>query len=95
VLSISGLHVGEIPTMESAYKCKKHGYVYSLAQRGSSTLGDTIVKTNQLTQEALMWDTPHGHSPGKVVLVAPPQPKSGEPLAKDDRVLLSMVLDGH
>jgi torulene dioxygenase len=93
-LTIGAPHVGELPTINPAYACKNHRYVYSLANRGLSTLFDALVKTDMETQQALFWTGPMGHSPGEAIFVARP-PADDETLAEDDGVLLTVVLDGH
>jgi torulene dioxygenase len=101
ILTIPGPHIGELSTINPAYATKKHRYVYSLCQRGLSTLADTLVKTDLETREALMWNSPHGHSPGEAIFVARPRGNSSGAstedgyAAEDDGVLLSVVLDGN
>lgn len=90
VLAIPSPHIGELPTINPAYACKPHRYVYSNPSRGLSTLVDSIGKTDVRTRETVLWCGPAGHSPGEPIFVARP----GEGLAEDDGVLLSMVLDG-
>ncbi|KAI0842333.1 carotenoid oxygenase [Hypoxylon sp. FL0890] len=99
VFEIKAPHAGELPTINSVYATKKYRYVYSIANRGYSTLLDSIVKTDLVTRETLFWDNPKGHTPGEAIFV--PRPKSrrdgGEVEAdsdEDDGVLLSIVLDG-
>lgn len=99
VFEIKAPHAGELPTINPAYATKKYRYVYSIANRGYSSLLDSIVKTDLVTRETLFWDNPKGHTPGEAIFV--PRPKShGEGdkvegnLDEDDGVLLSVVLDG-
>jgi torulene dioxygenase len=93
ILEIKAPHVGELPTINPNYTTKKYRYVYSLPNRGHSTLLDTIVKTDLETRTALYWDNPKGHTPGEAIFV--PRPKAmGEETAEDDGVLLSVILDG-
>lgn len=82
-------HAGELPTMNPAYRTRRHRYIYSLAMSGLSTLMDSILKTDMETREVLRWNNPHGHTPGEAIFVARP---GGT--AEDDGVLLSVVLDG-
>ncbi|KAK2040700.1 carotenoid cleavage dioxygenase 1 [Colletotrichum somersetense] len=95
VVSIPGPHAGELPTINPAYLTRRHRYVYSLTDRGLSTLFDAIVKTDADSREALLWECPRAHTPGEPIFV--PRPAGGPggpPLAEDDGVLLSVVLDG-
>ncbi|KDN60998.1 putative carotenoid cleavage dioxygenase 1 [Colletotrichum sublineola] len=94
VVSIPAPHAGELPTINPAYLTRRHRYVYSLADRGLSTLFDTIVKTDVDSREALLWECPRAHTPGEAIFVPRPAPDDGRPLAEDDGVLLSVVLDG-
>ncbi|KAH6667038.1 beta,beta-carotene 9',10'-dioxygenase [Plectosphaerella plurivora] len=93
ILAVPSPHVGELPTINPAYQCKRYRYVYSLSNRGRSTLLDTIVKTDVDTQEALLYGCPYGHTPGEPIFVPRPAAE-GEVLAEDDGVLLIVVLDG-
>ncbi|KAI2609211.1 carotenoid oxygenase [Hypoxylon sp. NC1633] len=94
VLEIKAPHAGELPTINPAYATKKHRYVYSLANRGYSTLLDCIVKTDLETRETTFWDNPRGHTPGEAIFVPRPRSRPDEALDEDDGVLLSVVLDG-
>ncbi|KAM0333977.1 hypothetical protein ACHAQA_000995 [Verticillium albo-atrum] len=94
VSSIPSPHAGELPVINPAYHCRRHRYVYSLANRGRSTLLDTIVKTDTDKREALLWGCPQGHTPGEAIFVPRPGVTEDEQLAEDDGVLLSVVLDG-
>ncbi|KAI5860804.1 carotenoid oxygenase [Durotheca rogersii] len=102
VLEIRAPRAGELPTINPTNSTKKYRYVYSLANRGRSTLFDSIVKTDLVTREAVYWENPRGHTPGEAIFV--PRPSShvrgqgGETGTgipdEDDGVLLSVVLDG-
>ncbi|TEA08884.1 Beta,beta-carotene 15,15'-dioxygenase [Colletotrichum sidae] len=96
LFSIPAPHAGELPSINPAYHTRRHRYVYSLSDRGLSTLLDTIVKTDADTREALMWQCPQAHTPGEPIFV--PRPAAGggggETTAEDDGVILSVVLDG-
>ncbi|KAL2756074.1 hypothetical protein ACRALDRAFT_1070782 [Sodiomyces alcalophilus JCM 7366] len=95
VWSIPSPHAGELPVINPAYHCRRHRYVYSVANRGRSTLLDSIVKTDTVTREALIWSGPWGHTPGEPIFVARPGNGDGEgEVAEDDGVILSVVLDG-
>ncbi|WYZ42135.1 hypothetical protein EsH8_V_001030 [Colletotrichum jinshuiense] len=94
VLSIPAPHAGELPTINPAYLTRRHRYVYSISDRGLSTLLDTIVKTDADAREALMWQSPQGHTPGEPIFVPRPSSPGGPPPAEDDGVVLSVVLDG-
>ncbi|RYP86404.1 hypothetical protein DL770_004909 [Monosporascus sp. CRB-9-2] len=97
VLEIKAPHIGELPTINPAFATRKYRYVYSLPNRGYSTMLDSLAKTDLETRETLYWDNPDGHTPGEAIFV--PRPKGpgdqgrGE-LDEDDGVLLSVVLDG-
>ncbi|KAM0596587.1 hypothetical protein ACHAO3_001136 [Verticillium nonalfalfae] len=93
VSSIPGPHAGELPVINPAYHTKRHRYVYSLANRGRSTLLDTVVKTDTETRGALLWGCPRGHTPGETIFVPRPV-AAGQVADEDDGVLLSVVLDG-
>ncbi|KAM0328604.1 hypothetical protein ACHAQA_005014 [Verticillium albo-atrum] len=87
-------HVGELPTINPAYACRRHRFVYSLIDRGYSTLYDGIAKTDTQTREILVWSGPIGHTPGEAIFV--PRPSTVDrPSEEDNGVLLSVVLDGH
>ncbi|KAI0904934.1 carotenoid oxygenase [Ustulina deusta] len=98
VLEIKAPHAGELPTINPYYATRKYRYVYSLANRGYSTLHDMIVKTDLATRQTVSWQGPKGHTPGEAIFV--PRPKQlvdGEgdgDKDEDDGVLLSVVLDG-
>ncbi|XXH03251.1 hypothetical protein Hte_009649 [Hypoxylon texense] len=94
VFEIKAPHAGELPTINPAYATKKHRYVYSLANRGYSSLLDSLVKTDIATRDTVFWDNPKGHSPGEAIFVPRPKPQGGEDPEEDDGVLLSVVLDG-
>ncbi|KAK1976991.1 carotenoid cleavage dioxygenase 1 [Colletotrichum cereale] len=98
VVSVPAPHAGELPTINPAYLTRRHRYVYSLADRGLSTLFDTIVKTDADTRDALLWECPRAHTPGEPIFVprpaAPDAAPDAPPPAEDDGVLLSVVLDG-
>ncbi|KAF9882480.1 carotenoid cleavage dioxygenase 1 [Colletotrichum karsti] len=91
LLSIPAPHAGELPTINPAYLTRRHRYVYSLSDRGLSTLLDTIVKTDADARAALMWQCPRAHTPGEPIFVPRPGAEAG---AEDDGVVLSVVLDG-
>ncbi|GJC85314.1 retinal Mueller cells isomerohydrolase [Colletotrichum liriopes] len=93
IVSIPAPHAGELPTINPAYLTRRHRYVYSLSDRGLSTLFDTIVKTDADSREALLWECPQAHTPGEPIFVPRPSP-DGKPVAEDDGVILSVVLDG-
>ncbi|KAI1765192.1 carotenoid oxygenase [Hypoxylon sp. FL1150] len=106
VFEIRAPRAGELPAINRAYATRRHRYVYSLANRGFSSLLDSLVKTDLVTREAVFWDNPRGHSPGEAVFVPRPKrrggekedekdlEKEGEDEGEDDGVLLSVVLDG-
>ncbi|KAI1770606.1 carotenoid oxygenase [Hypoxylon cercidicola] len=94
VFEIKAPHAGELPTINPAYATKKYRYVYSLANRGYSSIHDSLVKTDLVTRDTVFWDNPKGHSPGEAIFVPRPKTQGGEDLEEDDGVLLSVVLDG-
>lgn len=95
VFEIKAPHVGELPTINPNYATKKYRYLYSLPNRGFSTLLDTIAKTDLDTRQTTFWDNPKGHTPGEAIFIPRPRSKDDEELAEDDGVLLSVVLDGY
>lgn len=99
ILAIPAPHCGELPVINPAYLTRPYHYVYSVPDRGLSTLGDGLVKTDLLTRDALFWNNAAGHSPGEAVFVARPrteeEERDGVELDEDDGVLLSVVLDGR
>lgn len=96
VLQLKAPRIGELPTINPAYATRPYRYVYSLPNRGYSTLLDSIAKTDLHTRETLYWDNPRGHTPGEAVFIArPPGDDDGDGARdEDDGVLLSVVLDG-
>ncbi|KAI0155439.1 torulene oxygenase [Hypoxylon sp. FL1284] len=94
VMEIKAPRAGELPTINPAYATRKHRYVYSLANRGYSSLLDSLVKTDLATGDAVFWDNPRGHSPGEAIFVPRPEAHAGSEPDEDDGVLLSIVLDG-
>jgi torulene dioxygenase len=78
----------ELPTINSRYLTRKHRYTYGTADRLKSTFVDSIIKFDNVTQEAIFWDT-EAHTPGEPIFVADP-----EGTEEDDGILLSVVLDG-
>ncbi|AEO70629.1 uncharacterized protein THITE_2122267 [Thermothielavioides terrestris NRRL 8126] len=94
---IAGPHAGDMPTINPAYACRKHRYVYCLINRGLSTLFDSIAKVDTHTRQVVSWSGGVGHSPGEAIFIA--RPGVGEDgqrveSEEDDGVLLSVVLDG-
>jgi torulene dioxygenase len=94
LLGIRNPHIGELPTINPAYATRRYRYVYSLPNRGRSTMHDSIAKTDLETREVLFWENPHGHSPGEAIFVARPLKEGEAEAAEDDGALLSVVLDG-
>ncbi|KAL1890873.1 hypothetical protein Sste5346_008014 [Sporothrix stenoceras] len=88
---IAGPHAGELPSINPRYATRRHRFVYSVANQGRSTLADGLVKTDTETRAALLWDAPHGHTPGEAIFIENPDSKEDD---EDDGVLLSVVLDG-
>ncbi|KAF7534004.1 hypothetical protein G7054_g6613 [Neopestalotiopsis clavispora] len=96
VFEIKAPHVGELPTINPSFATRDYRYVYSLPNRGCSTLLDSIAKTDVKTRETIYWDNPKGHTPGEAIFVPRPEIEGrDEASAEDDGVLLSIVLDGH
>jgi len=89
--TISGPHVGDLPTINPSYSCKPYRYMYSMAARGFCFAGgDTVVKTDLQTRQAVFWNNPTGHTPGEAIFIARPGA-----VDEDDGVLLTVVLDGN
>ncbi|KAI1360674.1 carotenoid oxygenase [Xylaria arbuscula] len=95
ILDIKAPHAGELPTINPNYATMKYRYVYSLANRGYSTLHDIIVKTDLTTLQTLYWQGPQGHTPGEAIFVPRSKPSNDRSDDdEDDGVLLSVILDG-
>ncbi|KAK8037987.1 torulene oxygenase [Apiospora phragmitis] len=94
VLKVTAPHIGDLPTINDAYACRKHRYTYSMACRGLSTLFDGILKVDCETKDVLIWSGPRGHSPSEAIFVPRPSGEKGQLVDEDDGVLLSVVLDG-
>lgn len=94
VLKVTAPHIGELPTINPTFACRKHRYTYSMASRGLSTMFDGIIKVDCQTQEVLIWSGPRGHTPGEAIFVPRPSGEDGKAAEEDDGVLLSVVLDG-
>ena len=98
-LQIPSPHAGDLPTFNQAYMCRPHRYTYCTANRGLSTLSDSLVKVDTTTRDVLIWSGPKGHTPGEAIFVARPgaagaKEDGAAAPAEDDGVLLSVVLDG-
>lgn len=78
----------DLPTINPAYSCRKHRYTYGVTNRLKSSFLDGIVKFDNATQKAIIWET-EAHTPGEPIFVANP---AG--MEEDDGVLLTVVLDG-
>lgn len=89
VFTIPNPSVGDIPTINPAYAAKANRYIYSLVDRGLSTIFDGLSKVDTVSKRVIYWDNPKGHTPGEAIFVADPDGK-----AEDDGILLSVVLDG-
>lgn len=89
ILSIPNPHAGELPSINPAFAYKPYRYFYSICNRGLSTIADSLVKTDLVTRNALIWCGPQGHSPGEPIFVARP-----DATEEDDGIILSVVLDG-
>ncbi|KAI5455604.1 carotenoid cleavage dioxygenase 1 [Mariannaea sp. PMI_226] len=89
-LTVLTPHAGELPSINPNFNTRRHRYMYSLCNRGLSSLFDGIVKTDTATREALFWNNEKGHTPGEPIFV----PRPGAP-GEDDGCLLSLVLDGN
>jgi torulene dioxygenase len=57
----------ELPTINSSYLTRKHRYTYGTADRLKSSFVDGIIKFDNVTQEAIFWDT-EAHTPGNQYL---------------------------
>lgn len=89
-LTVLTPHAGELASINPNYNTRRHRYMYSLCNRGLSSLFDGIVKTDTATQEALFWNNEKGNTPGEPIFV--PRPGAVD---EDDGCLLSLVLDGN
>jgi torulene dioxygenase len=78
----------ELPTINSAYFTSQHRFTYGNSDRLKSSFIDGIIKFDNITQTANIWET-EGHTPSEPIFVADPEGKK-----EDDGVLLSVVLDG-
>ncbi|KAI0973927.1 carotenoid oxygenase [Xylaria arbuscula] len=99
ILEIKTPHAGELPTINPDYATRKYRYVYSLSNRGYSTLYDIIVKTDLATRQTVSWQGSKGHTPGEAIFVPRPgqfgdRGRGDEDRNEDDGVLLSVILDG-
>lgn len=83
------LHVGELPMFNLSRRMRKLRYIYTVVDRGYSSLFDGLCKVDLQIRTKLYWDNPHGHTPGEAIFVANP-----DGVEEDDGVLLSVVLDG-
>lgn len=94
MLHIPAPHIGELPTINMEKHMTRHRYVYSLCNRGNSTLLDCLAKTDLETRIVKYWDSPHGHTPGEAIFLPRPcLPDEKGNMMEDDGVLLSVVLD--
>lgn len=92
IMTIRGPSVGELPTMNPKFSSKKGRYVYSTADRGHSSLWDSIAKTDLETKEVIYW-AQKNHTPGEAIFV--PIPADDPTMETEDAgVLLSVILDG-
>ncbi|KAK8030957.1 retinal pigment epithelial membrane protein [Apiospora arundinis] len=95
ILRVSAPHIGDLPTINEAYACRKHRFTYSMASRGLSTLFDSISKIDCETRDVLIWSAPQAHSPSEAIFVPRPSVDTEAHASdEDDGVLLSVVLDG-
>ncbi|TPX07407.1 uncharacterized protein E0L32_002123 [Thyridium curvatum] len=95
-LQIPAPHAGDMPTINPAFACRQHRYVYCLTSRGLSTIFDSIARVDTQTREVLMWKGPIGHTPSEALFVSRKE-KGGAVAPADelDGVLLTVVLDGE
>lgn len=82
-------HCGELPMFHQALRLQQLRYIYTVVDRGYSSLFDGLCKLDLHTGSKTYWDNPHGHTPGEAIFVADPNG-----CVEDDGVLLSVVLDG-
>ncbi|KAK7935608.1 torulene oxygenase [Apiospora marii] len=94
VLKAAAAHIGDLPTINPTFACRKHRYTFGLAGRGLSTLFDGIIKVDCETRDVLIWSAPRGHTPSEAIFVPRPSEENGKPAEEDGGVLLSVVLDG-
>ncbi|KAJ0119899.1 hypothetical protein J7T55_000749 [Diaporthe amygdali] len=65
-LVIRSPHAGELASINPNFNTRRHRYMYSLCNRGLSTLFDGIVKTDIDTREVCFWGNPRD-----ILLVSP------------------------
>ena len=82
-------HSCDLPVINPRFLTKFSRYIYGVCDRDLSTFFDGLVKYDVETHTALYFTT-NGHSPGEPIFVPDPKGK-----AKDDGVLLCVVLDGY
>jgi torulene dioxygenase len=88
-LEIKSPNIGELPTMNPAYRMRRARYVYTILDRGFSSYVDSLAKTDLDTGDVCIWSTPK-HTPGEAIFVA-----RKDAVEEDDGYLLSVVLDGE
>jgi torulene dioxygenase len=88
-LELISPQIGELPTMNPAFRTKKARYIYTILDTGLSSYVDSLCKTDLETGETLTWSTSK-HTPGEAIFVA-----RRDAVAEDDGYLLSVVLDGE
>lgn len=88
IMRIASPNAGDMPRFNPNYICKPHRFVWSLLDRGQSTLWDAIGKTDVETKSCITWQC-EKHTPSEPVFV--PRP-GGED--EDDGVVLSVVFNG-
>jgi len=81
--------IGDLPTNNPSYLTKANRYVYTIIDRGLSTIFDGISKADIINRNDIFWDNLKSHTPGEAIFVADPKGT-----AEDDSVLLIVVLDG-
>ncbi|KXT11743.1 hypothetical protein AC579_5026 [Pseudocercospora musae] len=81
---------GDLPTINPAYKCKSHRFVYGIRDDGKSSFYDSIQKLDVATEQSTSWCRDK-HTPGEPIFVADPARGDRE----DGGWVLSCVLDGE
>lgn len=82
----------ELPSINEAYRARKHRFVYGVTATGKSTFLDGLVKLDVDTGETICWSRP-GQTASEPIFVADPDP-SVYGILEDAGVLLTVVLDG-
>lgn len=88
IMRIPCPNAGDMPRFNPDYVGKPHRFVWSLLDRGHSTLWDAIGKTDVGTKSCITWQC-EKHTPSEPVFI--PRPGGEE---EDDGVIMSVVFNG-